>query len=696
MPGSVHIRSRLLCLLLVFALLPVTGASAAEDNPFVLPEPMPEMTFVDVSPSAWYYKNVADVCALGLMEGCDETHFKPNGQVLLSQAVTVAVRVYEIWYRLEVDALDCADPWYAPYVERAKSYGILPEALLEADMNRAATRAELAAILAGVLPKEELTPINQVEDIADYSKTEPYWDAVVTLYRAGVLTGDTSGRFRPDQSIRRSELAAVLSRLTLPENRIRMEDSGLPSGMGVFALPDPLPELPFDDVKPGQWYYANIQRAYAMGLVSGVDSRNFEPNGTVRLSQAVTVAVRIYEKYHGLPDLSGDYGGPWYSYYMDRAVDYGILPQYLQLAPPDQLVTRAELSAVLCGGLPLPELPAVKEVTALPDYGPSDPYWPQIQALYQAGVLTGQDAAGTFNPGSLVRRSELASLLTRLVLPQERRETALAKKALDMETILYGTSSLGRDLTAYRFGSGQNVLVVTFAMHGWEDRFPRDGQLLVDTAYALRTELTLRFKELITAGDWTVYILPCLNPDGLYEGWTHNGPGRCTIQSMTEDGSRREKRIDLNRSFPHKFSRAYSDRNYNGTAPLQATEARALAEFTQKVRGQGRNVLIDVHGWYQQTIVESGSGVPIYQAFCQHFPQNVRSYFVTASGYYSAWAGYELGYNACLFEFPYISDAAAFHDNGYRSKFVNSIAELLRTLPNFQENKLPKKQFLLQ
>ena len=686
MSRKLHIWKRLLCLLLTLAVLPITGAAAGEEGPFVLPDPLPELAFTDVPQTAWYYESVRAACALELMQGLDTETFSPSGQVALSQGVTVAVRVYEKYRGIPDESQGYDKPWYRYYVDRAKDYGILPEPLLEADMTRSATRAELSAILAAVLPAQELEPINQVTFISDYAETEPYWQSVMTLYRAGVLTGDTAGRFSPDRNIRRSELAAVLVRLVRPEYRIKMEQGDTASGMGAFVLPDPLPEIPFTDVKENQWYFPYVRCAYALDLVSGVSSQYFDPNGFVQLSQAAAVAVRIYEKYYGLPDQSQGYDSPWYSYYMDRAREYGILPETLDTASPTRHANREELAAIVCGALPETELAPLKEVQTLPDYGLGDLYWSQVRSLYEAGVLTGQDAYGTFQPNSLVRRSELATLLTRLVLPQERSDTPLeAFPYKDIETIHYGTSSQGRNLTAYRFGSGSNVMVLTFGIHGFEDSFDRDGQLLVDTANALRRELEDRFDELVRAGDWTVYVLPSLNPDGLAEGWTNNGPGRCTIASLDADGNRREKGVDLNRCFPHNYSPQYSARNYNGTAPLQALEAQYLADFTQRIQGQRHNVLIDVHGWYQQTIVEGSTQSTIFRVFDQYFPENVHTYFNTASGYYSGWAGYELRYDACLFEFPYIDDAADFHASGYQTKFINAIAELLTTYAPLQK-----------
>ena len=62
----------------------------------------------------------------------------------------------------------------------------------------------------------------------------------------------------------------------------------------------------------------------------------------------------------------------------------------------------------------------MNQIDSLPDYGPEDPYWSSVSALYRAGVLTGDDIYGTFRPNSNIRRSELAAILVRLVRPEYR------------------------------------------------------------------------------------------------------------------------------------------------------------------------------------------------------------------------------------------------------------------------------------
>lgn len=251
------------------------------------------------------------------------------------------------------------------------------------------------------------------------------------------------------------------------------------------------------------------------------------------------------------------------------------------------------------------------------------------------------------------------------------------------ETICYGRSGAGRKLLAYRFGTGENVLVAAFSIHGWEDNFEQDGQLLVDTGNLLIETLANQYTSLIVPGDWTVYVLPCLNPDGLYDGWTCDGPGRCTTHYLNEDGLCEEGAgMDLNRCFPYRFSSDYSPRNYCGSEPLCAREALALAQFTQSVMGSGQNILIDTHGWYQQTIVSGGWSGTLFQVFSAYFPGNSYASLKSADGYYSAWAAYTLGYDACLFEFPHVSSAQDFQEKGYGQDYVDAICAILEAYSN--------------
>ena len=243
------------------------------------------------------------------------------------------------------------------------------------------------------------------------------------------------------------------------------------------------------------------------------------------------------------------------------------------------------------------------------------------------------------------------------------------------EKIVYGTSGEGQELVAYRFGSGRNVLVMGFAIHGFEDNFDRDGLALVYTAEKLMEHLAK--SKLLTLHDWTVYVLPCMNPDGTYKGYTNNGPGRCTTTYLDEKGNLvKGTGIDMNRSFPVGF-RPYSDpRNFNSTQPLACLESRALASFLRQIQGKGTNLLFDVHGWYQQIITPSDRILEVVRA---QFPANNISDKVGGPGYLTSYAD-SLGYETCLLELPeYIDSMDEYVSGSCVLRVINCVDGVMQT-----------------
>ena len=245
----------------------------------------------------------------------------------------------------------------------------------------------------------------------------------------------------------------------------------------------------------------------------------------------------------------------------------------------------------------------------------------------------------------------------------------------------------------YQIGDGKNVMVLTFAIHGWEDNWARDGAELVTLADRTKAYLEANYA-LVENGNWTVYILRCLNPDGLYLGTTCNGQGRCTTTYYNAHGSLISGSgvgIDMNRCFPYNYKTRTDARNYNGTAPLQAKEARALASFMQKAKGSGKNICIDTHGWYSQIITSSGKGT-IYKALLKQFPDNTYASLSGGSGYFSSWCAYELGYDSCLLELPSsVTSHARFESIDCTGRFTRAIEDLLQ---NYQNRGATREAFI--
>lgn len=243
--------------------------------------------------------------------------------------------------------------------------------------------------------------------------------------------------------------------------------------------------------------------------------------------------------------------------------------------------------------------------------------------------------------------------------------------------IVYGRSGAGRDLVAYKFGNGENVLIAGFAIHGYEDNFDKDGGCLVYTANELMKQLDQN-RDRITDYGWSVYVLPSMNPDGLIDGYTCNGPGRCTTSYLNSAGELvYSTGVDLNRSFPHNWTQYSDSRNFNGSYPLASREAQALAEFIQDVKGKGNNICIDAHGWFSQIITSTSNTSRLYYTFATRFPGNSYANCTNSRGYFTSYAA-SLGYMSCLFEFPYdVYSMSYFKSSGYCEKFNACILDLL-------------------
>ena len=113
--------------------------------------------------------------------------------------------------------------WYDIYVNYAVQNGIIADDIYnEDDYVRNIKRAELCDIFASALPEEYYSPVNNIKGIPDVDRDSKNADVYLMLYKAGVLLGsDEEGSFNPDSDILRSEVAAIINRVALPESRVK-------------------------------------------------------------------------------------------------------------------------------------------------------------------------------------------------------------------------------------------------------------------------------------------------------------------------------------------------------------------------------------------------------------------------------------------------------------------------------------------
>ena len=251
------------------------------------------------------------------------------------------------------------------------------------------------------------------------------------------------------------------------------------------------------------------------------------------------------------------------------------------------------------------------------------------------------------------------------------------------ETGIYGYSGLahqgnpsGSALKYYKYGFGKNVLFATFAVHGFEDNWYRDGQALTEIADRFYNRL-VNDNNLYIAKNWTVYIFPSVNPDGEYYGTSKDGPGRRTLYSMAPGNAG----IDINRNWQStgiSYKRYTDSRNYNGTAAFQAYEAAALKEFLVNHKSNGgKTLLIDLHGWENSLIGDQS----ILNYYYPNFSYATQKYGQYGQQYLISWARSDLGADVALIELPsWIYSMQDVANNDLYNKYINSSINLLKNM----------------
>ena len=173
----------------------------------------------------------------------------------------------------------------------------------------------------------------------------------------------------------------------------------------------------FTDVASSAWYAGDVKNSYEFGLVNGVGANKFDPNGTVTVAQAITLAARFNSVYNG--ETIGSANGEWYTPYVEYAVKKGIITGN-QFDSYTRAAKRIEVAALFAGSLPKDYFKPLNAVYSIPDLAENNPNYDELMTLYRAGIAMGNDAKGTFSPDANITRAEFSALINRVASPGKR------------------------------------------------------------------------------------------------------------------------------------------------------------------------------------------------------------------------------------------------------------------------------------
>lgn len=183
-----------------------------------------------------------------------------------------------------------------------------------------------------------------------------------------------------------------------------------------------------EDMAPNHWAYETVLKCAQLGLINGTtpiqNGRiNFNPNGTMTKAEFLAVVVRYLYPEEVTAAPAGD---TWYEPYYDIAQRHGLMGDgfstfyYIYMT---EAMNRQEMAYVL--GNALTELGQVPEKVidnyTMPDLDQvGTAVRANVKMVYTAGLITGVDAKGTFNPKGILTRAQAATVIYRLVDPDAR------------------------------------------------------------------------------------------------------------------------------------------------------------------------------------------------------------------------------------------------------------------------------------
>lgn len=174
----------------------------------------------------------------------------------------------------------------------------------------------------------------------------------------------------------------------------------------------------FRDISKNDWYYENVELSYSFGIINGESDTEFEPDSYLTIAECITLASNLHKIYYGTSHEFVLDDEVWYKDYVEYAMDNGIISG--TYSDYDAYATRKQVVEILANVFPDGALTAINNITSIPDVSPDSSFASYVYTFYNAGILRGSEADGTFYPDSYILRSEISAILSRIAVPSMR------------------------------------------------------------------------------------------------------------------------------------------------------------------------------------------------------------------------------------------------------------------------------------
>lgn len=171
-----------------------------------------------------------------------------------------------------------------------------------------------------------------IRNFPDVPETNVHYDNIYNLAERSILTGYPDGSFKPSRYVTRAEAASILYNALELQNW-EPQDQG------------------FTDVKPGDWFYEEVNVLIENNVISGHEGLYFGPHEKLtraQLAKLLAAAYGLYtfdEKPSPFVDLVD---GAWYKEYVESLYFFGVTSGVsASKFAPKQYVTRDTMASFI-------------------------------------------------------------------------------------------------------------------------------------------------------------------------------------------------------------------------------------------------------------------------------------------------------------------------------------------------------------
>ena len=237
-----------------------------------------------------------------------------------------------------------------------------------------------------------------------------------------IATIDQTGYINPLKNgnttiiIKTTDGTNIIKEVPLTITGIDDGDSGEQGGDNPGGGDDENKELPFIDVKKGDWYYNAVEYTYKNGIISGATDTEFRPTKNITRGMIVTILWRMEGKpkvtgIEDFPDVTGQY---YYDAVRWAAKDKIVSGYNSGKFGPNDNITREQLATILCNYAKYKKqnVNLSTDTSKYKDWYKVTGYArPAMSWAVSTGVITGKYNGTRVDPQGTASRAEAAGMI---------------------------------------------------------------------------------------------------------------------------------------------------------------------------------------------------------------------------------------------------------------------------------------------